>query len=97
MAAPVQKLTGAAAQKLLKTLGGSRSLGQSTQTAPNCPLSQTASPGQDNCLQQLIPFSSINETGEISQGQSKSSHCAHAVANVTPLVCGSLYGFKVLR
>lgn len=80
MAASVQELNGAAAQKLLKTLGGSRSLGQSTQTAPNCALSQTDSLGQDNCLQQLIPFSSNNDTGEISEGHNKSSHCAHAVA-----------------
>lgn len=91
MAALIQKLTAAAAQKLLKTLGGSRSLGQSTQTAPNCPLSQTDSLGQDNCLQQLIPFCSINDMGEISEGQNKSSHCAHAAANVC-IILGSQVG-----
>lgn len=96
MAALIQKLTAAAAQKLLKTLGGSQSLGQSTQTAPNCPLSQTDSLGQDNCLQQLIPFCSINDMGEISEGQNKSSHCAHAAANVTPvcIILGSQVGLN---
>lgn len=61
----MSRLRSATTGKLLKTLNGSRGSGQSTQTAPRCPLAFRLCRGTD--LLQLMLFSSTHDSQAIQE------------------------------
>ncbi len=90
MAVLAQRLNSATAEKLLKTLKGSRGSGQSTQTAPRCPLTFPSAKQtlQRYRLLRLMLFSFIHGTREVVA--KKYCNCMNCVASpIIVLVCGS--------